>query len=175
MASISEKFRKIINTQSKYVWISFLVIGLCIIFYYVYTKYISKINNPSSDVTNFTGSDNSKTLSEGGVAHQDVQVMLFTVDWCPHCKNAKSPWDNFKNKFHGKVMGTSRINCIEYNMTEKKSGESGFESYMEAKSQGELYKVQGFPTLKLKIGSQVIDYDAKITESGLEEFLESVL
>ena len=39
----------------------------------------------------------------------------------------------------------------------------------------ETYKVEGFPTIKLVKGDQVIDFEAKPTESTLTQFLNTIL
>jgi hypothetical protein len=37
------------------------------------------------------------------------------------------------------------------------------------------YKIEGYPTIKLLKGDQVIEYDAKPTKSTMEQFLHTVL
>jgi hypothetical protein len=37
------------------------------------------------------------------------------------------------------------------------------------------YKIEGYPTIKLVKGNQVVDFDAKPTQQSLTQFLISVL
>ena len=44
-----------------------------------------------------------------------VEVLYFYTNWCPHCKNAKVEWDQFKNIYQGKTIKNMKINCLEIN------------------------------------------------------------
>ena len=76
-----------------------MVIFVTIIFvtaaFFAYKWYIkSTIENlGTSDVAN-----NNRRVSE-------AELLFFSADWCPHCKNAKPEWDSFKKEYDGKEMG----------------------------------------------------------------------
>jgi hypothetical protein len=36
------------------------------------------------------------------------------------------------------------------------------------------YDIKGYPTIKMRKGNDVIDFDAKITATSLEEFLQNM-
>ena len=46
---------------------------------------------------------------------------------------------------------------------------------MVAKGYQDRYNVEGYPTIKMLYGNQVIDFDAKITTYSLEKFLDNML
>ena len=125
--------------------------------YYVYSKYIGNSTtynaNREKDPLN---SDSNKVAT----------MMLFYVDWCPHCKTAKPEWENLKSEYEGKQINGYTIAFTEYNCT------------TESPETDELmnrYKIEGYPTIKLIKDNQVIEYDAKPTKSTMEQFLQTVL
>lgn len=140
-----------------------LVVLLIIGAYYVFKKNNSKIKNDKAirDIPN--------APSDG-----DVEIMFFTVDWCPHCKNAKTPWADFKKGYHNKLINDTFITCKEYNVTEKESTDPQYKDYQVAKNAQDKFKVEGYPTVKMRKGDQVIDFDAKITTYALEKFVENM-
>lgn len=164
MASITKIFLDILNPKKIYLWVLFIVLLLSIVGYYVYHKNFKKTiqYKKLSDIPNASVTEN-------------VQILFFTVDWCPHCKNAKTPWNDFKKGYHQKEIKGKMMQCKEYNMTEKEVTDDGYKEYTEAKGMGAKYNVDSFPTVKMIVGSQVIDFDAKITTYALEQFVENVL
>ncbi len=106
----------------------------------------------------------------GGSGQQDKQVdlMMFTVDWCPHCKTAKPEWDIFCEAYHGKKVHGTVINCIHYDCTNDENPE--IEELLSK------YKIEGFPTIKLRReNGDIIEYDAKVKYPILEQFVQTVL
>ena len=67
-------------------------------------------------------------------------LMLFYVDWCPHCKTAKPEWDSLKEEYEGKTINGYVINFEEYNCTTENS---------ETDALLDKYKIEGYPTIKL--------------------------
>ena len=125
--------------------------------YYVYSKYIGNKTayNANRENDGFN-SDSNKVAT----------MMLFYVDWCPHCKTAKPEWDNLKSEYEGKQINGYTIAFTEYNCT------------TESPETDELmnrYKIEGYPTIKLIKDNQVVEYDAKPTKSTMEQFLHTVL
>lgn len=164
MPNIVQIFKDALNPRKFYIWMLFLVILLIISASYVYKKnYLDVLNLGSKKNIPNTGSTDN------------IQILFFTVDWCPHCKKAKTPWDNFHANHHNKQMKNAHITCIKYDMTEKQPGDPAYREYQTAKSMGEKYKVEGFPTIKMLRGDQVIDFDAKITSYSLEKFVENMI
>lgn len=172
MPTIRENISKAFSKMS-FMWYILLIIGLIIIVYYVYTTYVNTSNN-KIDIPNYT---HSKEMSEDNetVATTHADVIFFTADWCPHCKKAKQPWEDFKNSYHNKIVKGTRIHCIEYNITDVEPDDEGYQAFVTAKANADKYKVDGFPTLLMEKDKKVIDFDAKITTTALQEFLENML
>ena len=112
--------------------------------------------------------DNSTkvTVEEGVEADGDAELLMFHADWCPHCKSAKPEWEKIVEKYNGKVVNGYNVTFTDVNCTEETP---------ETNEMMELYKVEGFPTIKLVKGDQVIDFEAKPTESSLDQFLNTIL
>lgn len=172
MSTIRENISKAFSKMS-FMWYVLLIIGLVIIIYYVYTTYVITSNN-MIDIPNYS---HSKSMLEDNdtVATTHADVMLFTADWCPHCKKAKQSWEDFKNSYHNKIVKGTLIHCIEYNMTDVTPESTGYQGYVTAKANADKYKVDGFPTLLMEKDNNVINFDAKITTTALQEFLENML
>jgi thiol-disulfide isomerase/thioredoxin len=99
-------------------------------------------------------------------SNKTAEMMLFYVDWCPHCKTAKPEWENLKSEYEGKQINGYTLVFSEYNCTAETS---------ENEELMNKYKIEGYPTIKLLKDSQVIEYDAKPTKSTMEQFLHTVL
>lgn len=129
---------------------------LCIIGYYVYTSYFLKqYNNPgTSDIPNAVG-DKGETA-----------IMFFHVDWCPHCKTANPIWDQFQSKYENQYVNGYLCKFKKHNLTDDTDD--------KVKKLTEDYKIEGYPTIKMKKGNDLIDFDAKITSTSLEEFIQNV-
>lgn len=127
----------------------FLFVGvLC---YLVYRMYNGHVKNTSK-----------YEIPEQGGNSNIVEVMYFYTNWCPHCKNAKPEWDQFKTIYQGKTINNMKINCLDINCDEDEST-------------ADKYKVEAYPTIKLVKDGTVYDYDAKPNVDTLGQFLNSVL
>ena len=125
--------------------------------YYVYSKYIG--NNTSYNANREKDSFNSDS-------NKVATMMLFYVDWCPHCKTAKPEWENLKSEYEGKQINGYTIAFTEYNCTTESA---------ETDELMNRYKIEGYPTIKLIKDNEVVEYDAKPTKSTMEQFLHTVL
>jgi thiol-disulfide isomerase/thioredoxin len=136
--------------------IIFIIIGFS--YYYFYLRPIMKATYRANDgVNNGNSNDESNAYAE---------LLLFSADWCPHCKTAKPIFTDFsiqhKNKaINGYVVQFTEINC---------TNESNESSKLMDK-----YNVEGFPTIKLLMNGQIIEFDAKPTKENLTQFLNTVL
>lgn len=98
--------------------------------------------------------------------HPEAELMLFYVDWCPHCKTAKPVWEELKSEYENKTINGYPIIFTEINCTEETP---------EVEKMMNTYNIEGFPTIKLLKDGQVIEYDAKPTKETLVQFLNTVL
>ena len=133
-----------------------LVVLLIVIFitYYIYTNYVNQ--------TNYSAKREGLKNNE----EKQATLMLFYVDWCPHCKTAKPEWDSLKTEYEGKQINGYNMKFIEYNCTTETP---------ETEELMNKYKIEGYPTIKLLKDNEVIEYDAKPTKTTMSQFLTTVL
>ena len=164
--SFSAMFFSFLNPKKITFWLVFLGILLCAGIYYTAYK---KVSNPNprnaEDVANSSG-------TTGG----DVEVLMFKVDWCPHCKKAEPAWNDFKNTYHGKKIKGRNIRCKTLDLTEKSENDPiAKKNENIAKDYAEKYKVEGYPTIKMIKDGQVIEFDAKVSTFALEKFVDDMV
>ena len=146
-----------LNMVLQYKLIIIAVIAISILGYLFYNQYVNKNTVFNANREHATNDPNS---------NKTAQMMLFYVDWCPHCKTAKPEWENLKSEYEGKQINGYTVTFTEYNCT----AESAENDELMNK-----YKIEGYPTIKLLKGNEVIEYDAKPTKSTMEQFLHTVL
>ena len=140
-------------TNTRFWMIIILVIFFLFVAGYVYNKYVTPVIESDYTPNNeFTKPDDD----------EEVDIYLFTVEWCPHSKNAIPVWEEIKEEYNNKKFNNYKLNFIQVD------GE-------ENQELADKYKVEGFPTIKLVKGKQIIEYDAKPTVEHLKEFLNSTL
>jgi thiol-disulfide isomerase/thioredoxin len=141
----------------KVVAIIIIVLLIVLFAYYTYKQYADKNTSFHANRENIPKDQNSnKTCS----------LMLFYVDWCPHCKTSKPEWDKLKEEYDGKMINGYTVNFVEHNCTTETA---------EITQLIDKYTIEGYPTIKLVKDNQIIEYDAKPTKSTMEQFLNTVL
>ena len=105
-------------------------------------------------------------FQDGSKANKTAEIMLFSVDWCPHCKTAKPVWDELKTEYQNKTINGYSILFTEINCTTETA---------EIEKLIAKYKIEGYPTIKLLKDGQIIEYDAKPTKDTLVQFLNTAL
>ena len=146
---------------SEYKWtiLGFItVIGIIIILYYYVFKPVSE-----KTVSYSANAEHDTYSSQNG---KDAEIMLFYVDWCPHCKTAKPAWNDVKSEYENKTINGYKVIFTEVNCTEETA---------EVEHLMNKYNIEGFPTIKLLKDGQVVEYDAKPTKETLTQFLNTVL
>jgi len=135
-----------------------IVIGLILIIvgYYTYKQY--------ADKTSFHA--NRENIPKDQNSNKTATLMLFYVDWCPHCKTAKPEWENLRTEYEGKSINGYNLMFVEHNCTNEND---------EVSQLMDKYNIEGYPTIKLVKDNQIIEYDAKPTKSTMEQFLNTVL
>ena len=134
-----------------------VVLLLCVFAYYTYKQYTD---------TKTAFHANRENIPKDVNSNKTATLMLFYVDWCPHCKTAKPEWESLKSEYDGRNINGYTISFVEHNCT----NESEDISQLMDK-----YNIEGYPTIKLLKDNQVIEYDAKPTKSTMEQFLHTVL
>lgn len=141
----------------------FLCTGVAILIaiFFLFKKYNLKVKI----LERFT-SNNENDASSSSNGSKSAELMLFSVDWCPHCKTAKPEWENLKASLEGKQINGYNIVFSDWNCTQESD---------EINNLINKYKIEGYPTIKLLKDGQIIEFDAKPTESTLKDFLNNVL
>jgi len=157
--NIKNKFTNNMNFKTILpVLLGVILLGLVSYMGYVYYKqYVASKTAFNANRENGTQDPNSS---------KKANLMLFYVDWCPHCKTAKPEWEDLKSSYEGKSINGYNVVFTEYNCTTESA---------EVSQLMDKYKIDGYPTIKLIKDNQVIEYDAKPTKTTMEQFLHTVL
>jgi thiol-disulfide isomerase/thioredoxin len=153
---ISNMFRNM-NWKTSIIYLLVAIILLLIVYFFIYKPLVSK-------KAAFTA--NRENASKDQNSNKTATLMLFYVDWCPHCKTAKPEWESLKSEYEGKNINGYTVVFVEHNCTNESA---------EVEQLMDKYKIEGYPTIKLIKDSQVIEYDAKPTKTTMEQFLNTVL
>ena len=136
-----------------------ILIGVSVYYYYYYmNSNKNEYGDNSIQVTNAGGIESGE---EG-----DAEIMFFHADWCPHCKKAKPEWEKVRSAYEDKGINGYNVQCTEVNCTDETP---------EVQAMVEKYNIEGYPTIKLIKGDQLIDFEAKPTETTITQFLKTVL
>jgi len=133
----------------------FSILLLAIGIYFAYKHVSSKMKPSYSANKAHLPSDSSNT----------VELLLFHVDWCPHCKHAMPEWEAAKEKYDGREINGNTVIFTDINCTNETP---------ETKELMKKYGIQGFPTIKILKDGKVIDFDAKVTEANISKFLTTM-
>ncbi len=83
-----------------------------------------------------------------------LDIILFKADWCGHCTKFKPTWEKVSEMYNKK------FNFIVYDADKQRD-------------KFEEYKVDSFPTVLLKNGSNIIPYDGERSIEDLSNFLNN--
>ena len=109
----------------------------------------------------------TKDVANANRRNPVATIFFFNVDWCPHCKTALPEWKTFKSQYHGKVINSYKIECVNVNCTD--------ESDANVTTIIQKYKIESYPTVKMLKGTDIIDFDSKITSTALDKFVNTML
>lgn len=148
----------------KYLSIMFAVLLLILAIFYVFKYYVQPKMNPQYVANKEYEASSNKDTSNVSAPAGQIDINMFTVDWCPHCKKAKPEWDKFKDTYHDKIVNGYKINLRTVNCTN--------EDDSEVKNLLDQFNIDGFPTIKAVKNGKVYDYDAKPESNNLKQFLD---
>ena len=127
-----------------------IIIGSVLIFmavgYFLYNTFY-KVKS-----TNFIENNEYKMSSN----KNDSNLLLFYTSWCPHCKTTIDLWQKIKSQNKYPNLTFVEIDC-EKNIAE-----------------AELYKIKEYPTIILVKNNKKYIYDANLSESTLDIFINTV-
>tara|TARA_Y200000002_G_C22494223_1_gene584330 strand:- start:14 stop:541 length:528 start_codon:yes stop_codon:yes gene_type:complete len=93
--------------------------------------------------------------------HNELVIVLFYVDWCPHCVSTKPEWEKLVNNMNNTEVNGNKVVVSACN-AEGSELEQNF-----AKENN----VQGFPTIKVIKENDVVEYNGARNAEALEEFV----
>lgn len=132
---------------------------LGILVYYLYIHYVKPKLNPSY-VENKEFLPVKEDIPEEDV---DADLILFHATWCPHSKTTVEKWNQIKPNYDNKTKNKRKIIMKEVDCDKEESIANE-------------YNITSYPTIKLvKSSDEIIEYDAKLEEETLNEFLETTL
>jgi thiol-disulfide isomerase/thioredoxin len=139
---------------------SWLMIGLLFTLLFVVISYYAFENLIKPSISGHKL--NKEFKKRGSVDNsEDISIIYFYTEWCPYCKKAEPEWKKFQ-KYVDNINNTN-----DYNVTLTAV------DCDEKKSVADKYKVEGYPTVKLFYKGEVQDFDAKVTNENLVQFLNS--
>jgi thiol-disulfide isomerase/thioredoxin len=109
---------------------------------------------------------NNEGRNQQMTSNKEAELMLFYVDWCPHCKTAKPEWEQVKTEYQDKMVNGYTIIMTEINCTKESP---------DVEKMVNNYRIEGYPTIKLLKDGQVIEFDAKPTKANLTQFLNTAV
>lgn len=115
----------------------------------------------SNNREGFEGSVNTLT-EKPNPKENEVYLVLFFVDWCPHCKTVKPEWE--------KLM---KLNNTEVNGKTIKVAAANAEGSDAEKEAARDNNVEGYPTIKLISQSQVLDYNGARNAVEMGRFVKN--
>jgi thiol-disulfide isomerase/thioredoxin len=151
------------DSNSKYIMYALVAVAFLAVSYWAYTTYVGPL---FSDFNLNVKQGSSKTQNEDG--SQDMssaptaEIYLFKTDWCPHCKRAVPIFNSVKNKHQDTLVNGHRVifrivDCDTDPATAEK------------------FNIEGYPTIKLVKGTEVIEFDAKPEEETIIQFMNTVI
>ena len=143
-----------IDKYKFYAWMLLLVVLLFIGFLYVYRKNFNKLLN-NKEIKNIPNSG----------SNNDVEIIMFTVDWCPHCKNAMPEWSTFKKQYDNKDQNGYKIRCVDVDCTKETSDVTNYLN---------KYNIESYPTIKMVKDNKTIEFDSPIKSQYLEHFVDTM-
>ena len=90
-------------TSSRFWMILLAIIFFFFIAVYVYNKYVYSLVQPTY-LANTEFPTESTDTSQSGYNAKEAEMMIFTVDWCPHSKKAIPIWNEIKEEYNNKVF-----------------------------------------------------------------------
>uniref|UniRef100_A0A6C0IHY8 Thioredoxin domain-containing protein n=1 Tax=viral metagenome TaxID=1070528 RepID=A0A6C0IHY8_9ZZZZ len=146
-----------VGSYKNFIIIFILTIIFIVAAIYTYRRYVSPKMNPK-----FVA--NSEFLPEeaNNKPSEVAELYFFYTEWCPHCKKSMPIWQSLKSDLDNKEFKGVVLNFIEVDCDKDTA-------------LAEKFNVQGYPTIKLVKGNQVIEYDAKPSKDTLMEFLQTSL
>lgn len=176
MANLLTYLNTTLKPYYKYMMIFFLIFVFIMVARYSFQVYFAR-RNKNKKFANVANANNTAPI---------VAVYFFHVDWCPHCIKAQPEWDSFQKQYDNKEMGGYLVRCYDIDCTEDNGdaviqfdpnddASTGIKpTSIKISELIQKYKIESYPTIKLTKDDLVVDFDAKVTQANLVQFVSSV-
>lgn len=182
MANIITYVNTLLKPYYKYITSLFLLVLFILVSKFLYDTYFVKFIK-NRQYKNVANTNNTKDI---------CSIYYFSVDWCPHCLKAKPEWEKFKAEHNNKIINGYVLKCYDINCTDDNGDEVIQFEILDVNnpdSHNEIpikptpikiseiihkYNIDSYPTIKLTKGDMVVDFDSKITNEALTQFVFSV-
>ena len=111
----------------------------------------------------------NQEFSEGNI--KEATLYIFHTTWCPHSKKAMDVFKLVKEEYKEKQNKVGPNNKIFFTAVNGESEEEDMAEFEKTHS----VKVDGFPTIFLVNGTNVVEFDALTTKDTLTQFIETIL
>jgi thiol-disulfide isomerase/thioredoxin len=159
MANLVDYLTSKIKPYTFYITIFVVALIFIIISIYVYRQYYNSTKDSSKLF---------KDVANNGAVKSQIDIMLFHVDWCPHCHKALPEWQSFCDEYNNKIVNGYQIQC------ERDGINCTDETDPKVAAIINENKIESYPTVILFKDNKRYDFDAKITRNSLEQFVQSV-
>jgi thiol-disulfide isomerase/thioredoxin len=156
MAGFVEVVTRMFRPYKRHILIVSLVLLFIVLSIYAFHHYY-RVPQKSKDF---------KNVANANRRNPEIEIYLFWTDWCPHCKKAKPDWVAFQQEFNGQTVNGYQIKCVDVDCSNDQDP-----SVQNMLAQ---YKVASYPTIVGIKDSQPVEFDAKISKSSLNQFVESL-
>ena len=146
--------------NKKVIGYAFIALFFIVVAQQVYNRFIKSRDNYSY----YEGYSNAP---KSGAAKDDAPeaiIRMFKVDWCPHCKKALPEFQAVQDQHDGKVVNGYKLRFMVVD------GEDTANESMVNE-----FKVQGYPTVVLTKDGKNIEYDAKVDQATLQNFINTMV
>jgi thiol-disulfide isomerase/thioredoxin len=158
MAGFVEVVTKFFRPYKRIILVIFILIIFIIVGVYGYRRFYS-VPEKTRDF---------KDVANANRRNPQIQIYLFWADWCPHCKKAKPEWVAFSQEYNGKIVNNYEIQTTDIDCSDPNGQDPQVQNMLAE------YRVNSYPTIIALKDSQVVGFDAKITKSSLDQFVESL-
>jgi thiol-disulfide isomerase/thioredoxin len=164
MSSFYEVFNRVIQPYKTMILIIFLAILFGVVGFFIYTNFIANMikDRKFTDVANTTGKK------------ETIIIYFFFADWCPHCKTAKPEWEKFSKNVNGTIVNNKTIQTMEVDCTDMDSSNTSNPDVVNTIQMVKQYEVKGFPTVLAVKDNKKVDYDAKVSLTTLNKYIEAL-
>lgn len=153
------KFLKLNSLLTK-ISMKWMIVIICVLMLGLFLYYYKK-----NIMEGFTENGEHDMMKSNSGKNADIY--LFYANWCPHCKEAKPIWENFKSEYEKKQINGYKLTFHDIDCSTDTP---------ESSSLMDKFSVEGFPTIILqKEGGQPTTFDSNPSKESLEDFVNSNL